>query len=485
VPRFADEGARRKRFLDRGIKLTDFNDLAASEMLLVVRNQIDARMSELGWRERSAVAASDTAGGAALTPIGSLEDLLGRFALVYAQAGTVFDRQEHKLVAQSDLRDACLSRQIYRAWAEHPERAIVRTENVGFDPGGEDAQITCNLWAGWPTTPAKGNCDKLLGLLRHMCSGDPNPDRLFRWVLAWVAFPIQHPGAKMKTALVFHSVQGVGKNMFFEAVMAIYGRYGAIIDQSAIEDRFNDWASRKLFLIADEVIARSDLYHVKNRLKAFITGQWIRINPKGLPAYDERNHVNLVFLSNEVVPVALEQDDRRHAVIWTPAKLPAQFYRDVAAEIAAGGIAALHDHLLHLDLGEFEESTPPPLTDAKNDLIDDGLDVVSRFVYALQSEDIRAPFVPVLSRELYKLYKVWSVQVGLRPVPMQRFISLLKKRHDVPCLRKRFVDDDGELRSQTFCMLAEPPMGESEQAWLTKCVAAFRLAAKDYYASCA
>ena len=41
-----------------------------------------------------------------------------------------------------------------------------------------------------------------------------------RWVLKWLAYPIQHPGAKMRTALVLHGPQGTGKNMFFEAIMA-------------------------------------------------------------------------------------------------------------------------------------------------------------------------------------------------------------------------------------------------------------------------
>ena len=64
--------------------------------------------------------------------------------------------------------------------------------------------------------------------------------------------------------------------------MAIYGQYGSVIDQVAIEDRFNDWASRRQFLIVDEVVAWSDLYHVKNKLKVFITGKLIRINPKNM-----------------------------------------------------------------------------------------------------------------------------------------------------------------------------------------------------------
>jgi putative DNA primase/helicase len=71
-------------------------------------------------------------------------------------------------------------------------------------------------------------------------------------------------------------------------------------------------------MIADEVVARSDVYHIKNKLKGLITGDRIRINPKNFAAYWERNHLNLVFLSNEAMPVVLEEDDRRHCVIWTP-----------------------------------------------------------------------------------------------------------------------------------------------------------------------
>ena len=99
----------------------------------------------------------------------------------------------------------------------------------------------------WPTTPVAGSCEHLIDLLRYMCADDSRPEELFQWVLRWLAYPIQHPGAKMQTTIVVHGPQGTGKNMFFEVIMGIYGRYGRIIDQSAIEDKFNDWASRRLF----------------------------------------------------------------------------------------------------------------------------------------------------------------------------------------------------------------------------------------------
>jgi putative DNA primase/helicase len=491
-PRFSDDVARRAKFEAKGDKLTDFNDLHALEGLHVVRHQIEARISELGWRVGNAAARHNNSGGGGRAPlhkIQSADELLERFSLVYGQGGMVFDHVEHCLISLSDMRDACTRRELHRAWAEHPDQSIVRVRNVGFDPGGDDREILCNLWAGWPTEPKPGKCQLLFDLLRHMCSADSNPEMLYRWILCWLAYPIQHPGAKMKTTLVLHGPQGTGKNMFFEAVMAIYGQYGRVVDQSAIEDKFNDWASRKLFLIADEVIARSEVYHIKNRLKAFITGEWIRINPKNLAAYDERNHVNLVFLSNETMPVVLEEDDRRHAVIWTPDKLKPEFYAAVKREIADGGVEALHDYLLHVDLGDFNTATLPPFNGAKSELINQSLDSTTRFFYDLNIGDIgnfgagRVEIGPALSTDLYELYRLWCQRQGIpRPAPLVRLTNALSRRHKVPLARKRWMGKMGLEGPHGMVMLgsAASPDGVAESTWLGDCVAAFRTALYDY-----
>ena len=389
------------------------------------------------------------------------------------------------------MRDACLSRDLHRTWAEHPDKQLVRVTEVGFDPAGTDPNIHCNLWAGWPTTPQAGTCDYLIDLLRYMCAGDSKPEELFQWVLKWLAYPIQHPGAKMKSTLVIHGPQGTGKNMFFEAIMMIYGRYGRVIDQSAIEDKFNDWASRRLFLIADEVVARSDLYHIKNKLKAFITGEWIRINPKNMAAYEERNHVNMVFLSNEAMPVVLEEDDRRHAVIWTPEKLSRDFYAGVQREIESGGVAALHDYLLHLDLGDFTNATLPPMTDAKRELIDLSLDSPSRFMLAFEAGDVEGfpgrhtpkLLSPMLGQDLYDLYCAWCSKVGLKALNQPRFGNALMRKHGAVVHRKRYEADIGTKGPSAVTYLAgghELPPGRSEVEWLGERIKVFKTAVKDF-----
>ena len=492
VPAFADQAARQAAFDTKGTKLTDFNDLHALEGLHVVRVQIETRLTALNWRPAAKRAETPKGGGAVskkpLRPVETVDELLERYALVYGQGGTVFDHQEHCLLPLSDMRDVCMGRFIHREWSDHPERQIARIENVGFDPACTDKDILCNLWSGWPTTPVAGSCEHLIDLLRYMCAKESKPEELFQWVLRWLAYPIQHPGAKMQTTIVVHGPQGTGKNMFFEVIMGIYGRYGRIIDQSAIEDKFNDWASRRLFLIADEVVARSDLYHVKNKLKAFITGEWIRINPKNMAAYDERNHVNMVFLSNEAMPTIVEQDDRRHAVIWTPEKLSADFYTGLKAEIDSGGGAALHHYLLHLDLGDFGPSSKPPMTDAKIELIDQSLDSPSRFVLAFEKGDIdgfpakNAPalLTPCLSQDFYELYGEWCRRQGLKALNQPKFMNAVDRKHQGKVERKRVGGTSNPVRVLHLPGGHEPAVGQNESDWLADRIEVFKTAFKDY-----
>lgn len=490
-----------------GKKVTDFNDLAEREGEAVVRAQVEATLRTAGIEPQAPPARGAGARGAGerskkddIASVIQVDEALERFAMIYGAGGTWFDDIEHMLVPKSDLQDML---------PEHGMRdmrnrkRVVRLDEVGFDPAGTDRRIKCNLWGGWPTEPAAGKCTVLLKLLEYLCSGEDNPREIYKWVLRWLAYPIQHPGAKMRTALVFHGPQGAGKNLFFETVMAIYGEYGRIVDQSAIEDKFNDWASRKLFLIADEVVARAELYHVKNKLKGIVTGEWVRINPKNVAAHDERNHVNLVFLSNERQPLVLEKDDRRYTVIWTPEKLPEGFYGDIRAELDAGGVAALHHHLATLDLGDFTEHSKPPMTNSKRDVIDISMDSIERFVQDWQTGitfDGSAgplPFGPCGSADLYSAYGRWCKREGVfKPRESNQFVGHLTKlpkwrrslsdryqsMNGGATVRTRFIipSDEG-MQAAIGYGLPDRRRGAEKTltAWLTECFFEFQHAMGD------
>jgi putative DNA primase/helicase len=480
VPAFADRGMR---------KLTDFNDLQHEATLRTVGAQIEDKLRELGWRATEVAAPPPDAGGRGdaepLKPLLTVDEAVDRYSLVYGGKGTFFDHQEHALIPKSDVLDL-LQDHAWREWKTRPNRLVVRLGEIGFDPSETDPNIRCNLWGGWPTTPAPGKCDVLLELLEHLCSGEQNARDLFDWVCKWLAYPIHHPGAKMKTALILHGPQGVGKNLFFEAVMAIYGPYGRIVDQAAIEDKFNDWASRKLFLIGDEVVARQELFHMKNKLKGFVTGTWIRINPKNVAAHDEANHVNVVFLSNERQPLVLEKDDRRYAVIWTPEQLSRDFYNDVSAELAAGGVAALHDYLLNLELGDFKPHTLPPMTTAKADLIALSLDSVERFVAEWTGGETDFPCCPCRSMDLYAAYLRWCRANGVqRPRESNQFLGHIGKLRGWSNMPRQTYESTayvGSPKARRIVIPDEPTLIKRESArrddqsvahWLTDSYLAF------------
>ena len=423
-----------------GQKLTDFNDLAVLEGEQAVQAQVTAAIQNLGWTAahlpaRGSLPQGGGEDGGAMPSRISIDEAAGRYWGTYGLGGDVlFDEVERRLVHKKDVVNL-LPRHGWDALKDHPDWRVARDWEVGFDPTEADPAIRCNLFGGWPTEPRAGACVRLLELLEYLCMNEPNAGDIYRWILKWLAYPLQHRGAKMHSAIVVHGPQGTGKSRFFEAYARIFGPYGRVLGQEALEDKFNaDWAEKKLFILADEVLARQDMYHIKNRLKGFITGDTIRVNPKNVAAHNEKNQMNIVFLSNERQPLVLENDDRRHCVIWVPPKLPDGFFAEVNAEIDAGGIAALHHHLLELDLGDFRPWTKPPMTRAKQDLIDLGTSSEERFLRDWTRGDAEngkgdaLPFVPCTGSQLYIAYGRWCDAHGERKRGRKDLISLAGKQ---------------------------------------------------------
>jgi putative DNA primase/helicase len=426
-----------------GKKLTDFNDLQAFPQggLALVRAQVEMRMAAEGWTAASSTArllstlgGGEGLGSTAMLSRISIDDAAIRYVGTYGMGGKVlFDTEERRLIAKDDAMNLLPSHG-WDSLKNHPQWRVVRDHEIGFDPTECDPSVKCNMWGGWPTQPKEGKCTVLLDLLGYLCGTEPEAPKVYEWLLKWLAYPIQHPGAKMHSAIVVHGPQGTGKSRFFEAYSKIFGVYGRILGQEALEDKFNaDWAEKKLFILADEVLARQDMFHIKNRLKGLITCDTIRVNPKNIAAHNEKNQMNIVFLSNERMPLVLENDDRRHCVIWVPPKLSEEFFADVDAEIDTGGVEALHHYLLNLPLDGFKPWTKPPMTRAKNDLIQQSLSSEERFLADWMALEVDSPsgeplpFIPCLGSDLYRAYVRWCNGQGERPRRQQDVIGLAGK----------------------------------------------------------
>jgi len=406
-------------------KLTDYNDLAVLTGLpLVLANQINTRLDALKWRDAIPVRGNSSPGGGGddlddtgrkrAVSIMPIDELVERFVPIDDGSGKVlFDMWTARIVQVTQMTALTPAGGRGDDIKRHPrwiERGAYYQDQIGFDPSGEEKNVKLNTWRGWPMEPKKGSCEKLLALLTYLCSREGNRPDLVQWVLRWIAFPLQHAGAKMQSALILHGPQGTGKSTIFKVLADIYGdkdsyrNYSVILDQRALESQFNsDWDS-KLYVLAEEVINSSDKWALKNELKELVTGHRIRIQRKFLDAYYQTNRCNITFLSNEDAPLPLDNDDRRHCVIWTPPPVSDKSYAAVREEIATGGTEAFYHYLITLDLGDFRPWSKPPMTEAKLALIAASKSSEDEFFHDWVSGETPYPVCACRGNDLFDAY---------------------------------------------------------------------------------
>ena len=411
-------------------------------------------------------------------PMGDDEVLL-RYVLVYG-SDVIWDTRL-KIPMKPVAMRLAIGSGAYKAWVANPSKLVIQQSQIVFDPTMTCSRDCINLYSGLPLEPIKGDCSDLLALLVHLLSESADTDagilEVLNFVLNWLAFPLKRPGGKMATALVIHGPQGTGKNLFFEAYARIFGEYAAVIGQAQLESRYNDWASRKLFLIGDEIVASNELTHHKNALKSYVTAETVQVETKFQPVRTEKNHANFVFLSNDNRPLALERDDRRHLVVYCPPKQPADLYRKVRDSLDRGAVEAFYEFLLARDTGDFHAHSLPPMTSAKRELVELGLRPAERFAKEWLGKELDLPLHPCSTAQLYKAFGRWCRMNGDRLPPNQTNFSTAVTRYAHNRLSRRVVSPSpSELGSAVRLWLPAgtgPIEGVRWFDFARECVAAF------------
>lgn len=333
-----------------------------------------------------------------------LADLLDHFCLVYG-SDMVWDGVNRVYMRLSHLRHA-VGRELFKLWESSSERRIIY--GLRFEPGEDLGPLYVNLWDGFAMEPGPvgaAGCARILDHFYRLCSHRVD---LFNWLMCWVAYPIQNPGAKMDSSVVMHGAEGPGKSAVWEkVVMPIYGEYASTIGQAQLESQFTGWQASKLFALAEEVVSRAEKSHYKGQLKQMVTGKTLRINEKNLPERVETNHVNFVFLSNETVPLLLDQGDRRYLVLYADDVPGEEYFRLLHEEIYNGGVAAFFRYLLDLDLSGFGTWSKPPMNTEKETLVEMGMSTALYFHKQWRDGDLGLPYGAARSADLWLVFVRW------------------------------------------------------------------------------
>lgn len=404
---------------------------------------------------------------------GKLGEMLDNLTLLRGTE-TVWDAIGQQVMSLGAVR-ADYTADLTSKWQEHALRKTIEARNLVFDPTQQaDPETSVNIFLGWPVKP-KANDElvaPILALLASLCGAEDKAAECVEWILRWLAYPLQNPGAKMQTALLmFGEKQGTGKSLFFQDVIApIYGDYATVASQHQLDSSFTAWRSRKLFVLFEEVLSRDDKYSHNGTLKYMITGKSMSINQKNLPEREERNHMNSAFLSNEPQPIPLELEDRRFMVIEARNKQPEEFYAPVVRSINNGGVEAFYQFLLDFPLDGFNEHTKPMMTLAKERVIEFGLNGWMSFHRSWKDGYLTVPYCSCLSEDLFIMYRRWCDKTGEKPLTLCKFAVLLATRES-KVKRNVAVGNKGKTSRMIFEVKAE---GETES--LDKQIERFRRA---------
>jgi putative DNA primase/helicase len=391
----------------------DWNDLAQVHGKREAKKQLEVGL-------KAALAANDTgeqsspaptpeerghAGGAAGDGTRWTKTALIEHCMLVYGTDMVWDSRNRIYMRLSHLRHA-IGRELFKTWEESPSRKIVY--GLKFEPGQNLGKQWVNLWEGFGVTPdprGQEGCQRILDHFYRLCRFRQAE---FNWLMRWIALPVQQPGAKMDSSVVMFGAEGPGKSAVWEnVVMPIYGEAATTIGQAQLESQFTGWQAGKCFALAEEVVSRAEKSHYKGQLKHLVTGKSVRINEKHAPERVETNHLNVVFLSNETVPLLLDQGDRRYLVLYADDVPDQDYFHELFAEISNGGVECFMHYLLNLPLGDFGTWTRPPLNEEKEGLVEMGMSTALYFHKQWQDGDLELPYGAVASADLWAVFCRW------------------------------------------------------------------------------
>ncbi|MEZ0509511.1 bifunctional DNA primase/polymerase [Pseudomonas sp. Env-44] len=344
----------------------------------------------------------------------------------------------------------------FSLWVNSPERRVIPSANLIFDPCMKlDPALHINTFEGLPLTPSESseNCKAITYLIKFLCNGD---QAAMHWLTCWLAYPLQNVGAKLDTALLLHStMEGSGKSLLLSDIMRpIYGDYGATVGQAQLESSWSQWQANKLYGVFEEVVSRDQRYNQVGKIKHMVTGKTVRIESKFINGWEEANYMNAVFLSNEMMPWPIGENDRRMLVLWPKESLPEKVQKRITWELANDGVAAFYQYLLDYDTGDFDQRTRPPNTDARQWLVDVSRSTWETFLVQWRTGLLGVPFDVALTSDVHDLFKEWCSVNGEHSMSATKFSLFISKHVDKPKGQIHWMDDTCTRRFSIFFLAA-------------------------------
>lgn len=284
--------------------------------------------------------------------------IIGRPIIVRIDFADLKKLYQHQKVSVPNGQGGNITKSAAEWWLSHPDRRTY-PDGVVFDPTGKAAESCWNLWSGFAVDPKAGDWGLLREHVRNViCCGDKDH---FQYVIRWAALMFQRPTEPGEVVLVIRGLKGAGKGIFASALVRAWGAHGIHIrDAKHLVGNFNAHLRDCVCLFADEAFFAGDKQH-ESVLKGLVTERTLPIEGKFRDLVTAANMLHVIMASNADWVVPATHDERRYAVFNAADNRigDRKYFAAIAAQMEAGGLAAMIHELLHLDLTGFEVRDVP------------------------------------------------------------------------------------------------------------------------------
>ena len=237
---------------------------------------------------------------------------------------------------------------------------------------------------------------------KNLCN---NEEQVINYVSKWLARKIQKPYKLTNTAILFRSIEGCGKDTFFDWFgHEILGKQ-YYVNEDKIEDifgKFNPAIENKIIVVINETNGK-DTKEIESSIKNALTRKINSIQYKGKTQFDNTNNIGYVFFSNQENPIKIDINDRRFQAIQCNNEIAnnREYFKALRNEIEGDNkesiAKAFYDHLMSIDCDDFDFTGERVKTEFYNDMKEHNIPVLIKF---LESEIISSIYKDKITKEI-------------------------------------------------------------------------------------
>jgi hypothetical protein len=374
------------------------------------------------------------------------------------------------------------------------EMLLPCADTVGCEPDEgaiyvDDQGRTCiNTYIPSDIEPEQGSFPVLDEVLSYLTASDKAAKA---WLVNWLAFAVQNPTTMIRTAPVLCGAQRTGKSLLANAIRRIVGDENcAAVRNKDMTSGFTGHFVSKLLVVITEAEA-SDVRHARANAKYFTGEPKVYSEAKGANPVEIKNRMKFIATSNETLPVFVEKNDTRWAILRNDRPAPQGYIDRMASlfgranEWSDAGLRELRAFAHHLKTFPVDETLAGNVlkNEARQEAIDLGAGSVESFANELDCgvkavverlaegawerdqllANLRIPARPdaVATGPLYQLYRRFCAAEGhSQPVASKRFMADLARAR--PDWTRHYGDQRLRVGREKMSAISGVPFGGGE-----------------------